>query len=527
VRNISTRLVVLTACGLFLALGMLLIPLAGIQNDEALFGNPIYLLNAKQFYIRAFHRNIPLMVMSYVGTLKTLVYLPILHFFGANVWAVRLPVVLCGALTVFFFYHLANRSAGVLTGLIGAWLLASDPSFLITDTYDWGPVAIEHLLLVTGCFFLVRFGQASVSKRVLMPDLALGFFFLGLAVWNKAIFGWALAGLAAGALAVFWRIVCRAIHLKTVTVAAAAFLFGAAPFVVYNLRNRNATGANARLETEHFRLKLQMAGDTLNGASLFGFIAPVESERSKSPAPGIGRLPIWIRDHLGEHRQQGMAWAFLLSLAAVPWWWRSRAARFSLVFIAVTWTIMALTRGAGGAAHHAVLLWPFPQLFVAVTLASIPWARIAAGVAGLLVVMNLLVVNQYFVDLERNGAEGAFTDAIFPLSDAIPEWQPLMVADWGMLHTLALLHQGRVRMRPVDDVFSTDTPDQREQKVIEEVLADSDAIWVGHVEGREFTAGARGRIVKAVESAGYRKEVTRIIADSNGRPVFEIYRIAR
>ena len=47
------------------------------------------------------------MVMTYVGSLKTLLYWPIFRIFGSSPWTLRLPVVLLGAITIFVFLHLA------------------------------------------------------------------------------------------------------------------------------------------------------------------------------------------------------------------------------------------------------------------------------------------------------------------------------------------------------------------------------------------------------------------------------------
>ena len=95
----------------------------------------------------------------------------------------------------------------------------------------------------------------------------------------------------------------------------------------------------------------------------------------------------------------------------------SRAARFSLVFLVVAWVSMAFTRGAGGSVHHAILLWPFPHMFIAAVFGRRSSVALAAGLV--LVLFNLLVVNQYAYQFERNGAAGNFTDAINTLSDAL------------------------------------------------------------------------------------------------------------
>ena len=526
----STRFQIATACALFILLGAALIPYAGVQNDEALFTLPLYQLNPGEFSISIFHVHVPLMIMSYVGTLKTLIYAPILAWFGPNVWTVRLPMVLAGALTIFAFYRLTLRSAGFTAALLAAFLLATDPSFLLTDTFDWGPVALEHLLLVTGCLFLVHFAQPSVSFRVSMWNLALGFFFFGLALWDKAIFLWALAGVVCGGALVFWPEVRKALRPRLIATAAAAFLFGALPFVVYNIRHLNATvDANAHLEARAgIAPKFHMMGATLDGSALFGFIP--ESYWGDHPRPAQsrrGRLAEWIGDRSGQHRRGGMEIALIVALLAVPWWWRSRAARFSLVFMMVATAAMFLTRGAGTAVHHSVLLWPFPQFFVAIVLSLLPWRAILPAAGAVLVALNLLVVNQYISDFERDGAAGNFTDALFPLSSALPSGRPIYVMDWGMINTLALLHQGRLPLNEAHGFIRQRRANQIQRQIIQRMLADSSAIFLDHVPSREVFSGIRVRLDRAAAANGYQEAPVQTIFDSNGRPVFEMFRFRK
>jgi len=197
--------------------------------DEALFAGPYYQPMAREFRIRVFHHDIPLMIMSYIGTLKTLLFWPLIAIFRTSfqahpawaAWVFRLPVVLAAALTVFIFFYLTERAVSRPAAVVAGLLLASDPTFLLTNTFDWGPVALEHLFLVTGCFFLVKFAQNRLPR-----DLPLGFFFLGLALWNKAVFVWALAGLICGVLFVFGHEASKMISRRQVAVAAAGFLLG-------------------------------------------------------------------------------------------------------------------------------------------------------------------------------------------------------------------------------------------------------------------------------------------------------------
>ena len=523
--HLSTRLQAFLACALFILFGTALIPFPGVQEDEALFGIPIYLFNPKELSIIIFHRHIPLMVMTYVGALKTWIYAAIFHVCRVNVWSVRLPMVLAGTVTVFFFYRLTERSAGSLAALLAAFFLASDPSFLVTNTFDWGPVALGHLLLVTGCYFVLRFVQESDRMR----HLATGFFLFGLGLWNKALMLWVLAGLACAVIAVFrheaWKLASR----KVFAIGIAAFLVGALPVLLYNLRHPNSTlGSNAHVESAPpvaiLSHKLVVARAALNGSGLFGFIPAPEWDHRQLPATRQGRVAAWAGDHLVRRQSSGFDYVFLAALAAIPLWWRARAARFSLVFLIVTWLAMAITRGAGGAIHHAVLLWPFPQFFVAVVLSAIPWRKAAIAMGVLIVAMNLLVDNEYLLELDENGAAGNFTDALFPLSKALPDGPPVYVVDWGMDNTIAMFHQGRALVRPVDGLFHATEPTDVQSRIIKIVLTDPEGIFVGHVPERDVMTDVRPNLDRAADALGRHKQMIRIIYDSHGRAVFEIFK---
>ncbi len=536
VKNLTSRLLLAFSCCLTILAGCAFIPYAGIQMDEALFAGPYYQPIAREFRLRVFHHDIPLMVMTYIGTLKTLLYWPILAVFRSSfeahpswaAWVFRLPMVLVAALTVWIFFYLTERSAGrraSFTAALAALLLASDPTFLLTNTFDWGPVALEHLLLVTGCFFLVKYAQDRVLR-----DLPLGFFFLGLALWNKAIFVWALDGLICATLTIFGREVSKMVAHRPIALAAAGFLIGALPFVIYNAHRRGETfRTNGHLEPRSAPAKFIHFRSALAGDGLYGYIVSEEyTDNPKPPSSLHGRVAIYIRDHFGEHRRGAMFYAALIALLAAPLWWPSRAARFSLVFTAVAWLFMASTRDAGASMHHTVLLWPFPQLFVAVAISAIRWTWVAAGICSLLVLGNLLVVNQYIAQFERNGAENIYTDAIYPLSAALSEipGQTIYMLDWGIQNPLDVLHNGRLQMRSGHDPLMTDTPSDSDKSAAARILADPHALFIAHVDKRENFTGVHHRFDQAAEAAGCREENVRIISDSNRRPVFEVFQLA-
>jgi hypothetical protein len=530
-QNPSTRFPVLgwaIALSLaFFALGTIFIPYAGIQNDEALFTNPIY-QNDMEFGARALHHRIPLMILTYLGSLKTILYWPILRIFPASPYTVRLPVVLIGSITIFLFFVLADLAGTRKAAWAAAILLATDPTFLLTDTFDWGPVALDHFLLVTGTLALVQFARRGTSSEAW---LAVGCFCYGLALWNKALFLWTLTGLVAALLMVFAGELRALWSPRRAGIVAAAFIIGASPFLLYNIRRHNETlRSSAKLEIPDWNAKFIQLRGALSGSTLFGYIVSEETrERPKAVASVPGKLALAVRQRLGEHNTTFGDYAMLACVLAVPLWWKSRAARFALVFLAVGWLMMAITKDAGGSAHHVVLLWPFPQLFMGITLAAVPGRATAGILTAGLVLSNLLVVNQYLLQMERNGPGLVFTDAIYGLANALrsyPAENNIYVTDWGMQNSLALLSRGRLKLDIAESDFISDDIGPDERKHIAKMAADRTAIFIGHVPGQEIFPGSRERVIRAAENAGLHKQVIQVIADSNGRPTFEIFRWA-
>jgi hypothetical protein len=529
-KNLQLRLWLAVCCCLPILVGCVFLPYAGLEMDETLFTLPYYQPGAEVFRVRLFHHNVPLMIMTYVGALKTFLYWPLFAVFRSSIvrhpmlaaWVMRLPMVLVACLTVFVFFHMAEGSAGRRAAAVATLLLACDPTFLLTDTFDWGPVALEHLLLVTACFFLIKYAHEHIPR-----DLLLAFFILGLALWNKAVFGWALAGLICGGGLIFWRDIIKLATPRRLLCAVACFGAGALPLVVYNARHEGVTfQSNANLEPSAVPAKFIQLDMALNGSGLFAFLVSEEYyDNPKPPSSVLGQAAFWIRRHFGDHHEGYMDYAAALALLAVPLWWRSRAARFCIVFTAAAWLLMASTRGAGTSQHHAVLLWPFPQLFVAIVISSLRWKWVVACVCTILAASNLLVLNQYLVQFERNGADGPFTDAINRLSAALPLGQTIYVLDWGIQYPLYVLRNGRLSMPSVQEFFASGVAAEQSRDAIK-MMAEKDALFVTHAEKREVFEGMHQRFDEAAAAVGCHETSVQTIPDSNGRPVFRVFKIA-
>ncbi len=522
--RISKSTPLVAACITYVLAGCALLPYNGIEDDESLFANPIYRVVSRECRIRVFHRNIPLMVMDYVGAFKSWIYSFIFAVFEPSKVSLRLPVLLIGAITIALFYELLLQVVGKQAAIVGCFLLATDTIFLMTTLFDWGPVAIQHLVLVAGCVQVAAFHRTG-SKT----SLAGGFLALGLGLWDKAIFVWLLGGLAIAGLALFPRWVIKRLCVRNVACASIAFLLGAWPLLVYNARHHWTTFRNnATISSAEAKGKLIMLKDTINGSGLFGYMVnDADAGMRGRPETTLERVSITIAKRFGEPKENYLLGAFCLTVAILPLWLRRwREILFGLVFMAVAWIQMALTRNAGGGVHHTVLLWPFPHYVLAIAFseASQRYRRIGRpaliAVATFLCATNLLVTNQYLSQLIRYGQSVTWTDAIFNLSDLLRAYDSeVYIADWGLFDQLIMLNKGRLAAHMIaraDGEF--------EDGQVDVILADRRAVFVTHVRDKRFFPKTDEHLESAAATRGYERLVLATVADSKGRPVFEVYR---
>jgi hypothetical protein len=361
-----------------------------------------------------------------------------------------------------------------------------------------------------------------------------GFGCFGLGMWDKALFIWMLGGIVVAAVVVFHHEVGALMTRPNVGLATAGFCVGALPLLAYNVSSGFATfRSNSSFVFTDFSTKAMALRSTWDGSSLAAFFVNDPSADHPREAQGAAeQVSFKVNSLFGEHRRNRMEGAFLVALLLAPALWFTRARRsvgFCLVTLAVAWFQMAIAKNAGSAAHHVVLLWPIPHMFLAVAFAEAPlrlrkiggWVVVAAMLY--LTAENLLVTNQYFYQLARYGPASHWTDAIYELSRSVGELKPAIVVidDWGILNQLLLLHRGNLPLDFAGDRFLSLAVSEKQRNW--ERGRVEHGLWVGHTADYEEFHGANDRIVKSTASAGFHKEMIKLISDRNGRPVFEIF----
>jgi len=285
-------------------------------------------------------------------------------------------------------------------------------------------------------------------------------------------------------------------HLLT---AAAGFLLGALPFVIYNVhRHAETFRSNAHLVPRAAPAKFLHVRSALGGYGLYGYLASEEyTIAPKHLFPSAAALlfsfaTIWASI-------AGRGWNTPLCSLCSPF--HSGGHRGPRVFVSCSqpWPGFLWPRPAMPA-HPSITLCscgPF-QLFVAIVISSLRWKWAAISICLLLVVLNLLTIAQYISQFERNGAEGVYSDAIYPLSSALSEvpGQTIYMLDWGIQNPLEVFHNGRLHMRSGHDPFMSDTPSDWDKGAALRMFADPGALFITHTEKREAFTGVHSVSIK-------------------------------
>lgn len=521
---------------LFSLAGLVFIPYAGAQYDEVLFTDSIYAPDSIEYYALIGSRKVPVMLMTYIGTLKAALYAPIFKLLGNNHVSLRVPVLLCGAVTVFVFFVIARRLAGTRIALAATALLATDAVFLLTCVFDWGPVALQHLLLGGALYSAFRYAETQQARWLFACNLA-----TGLALWDKAIFLWLLAGFGIALLGCFWKELRAIVRSRRLLLAAAGgFLTGAAPFIYYNYREPLKTFyANTELdENVPISQKLLSIDKTMDGSGLFGYLVRESPEGYPQNLKFLEKIPLFLSGLLRAPRS---SWQHLLLVAALmlsPLAWfgaRPRLAVFLLLGMVFSTVLMMSTRNAGGSQHHTILLWPVPQLILVLVLAEISarWPRrgaaAALAVTLLCAVSNATILNQYLAQFISSGPTVIWTNAIRPLVNELGKYHGRLVfaADWGISEQVQFYGAGKIGFhRPADGVVLS-LHEPLSQAYVEKSLSDPKTLFVTHTEGREAFVGVRQKLIAFAAEKGYRDEVLEVIKDRHGVPIFEIHEFKR
>ena len=261
--------VALLLCVAFFAFGCVFMPYTGAQYDEVLFASPIYPPHIGEFFLETPIGKLPVMVMTYVGAVKTWLLWPLLKLFGPSHVVMRLPMLVAATVSIFLFFLALRRLVTPWIAVLATALLATDVNYLLTSVFDWGPVALQHLFLTFALYGGIRFAQERQRRWLIAACFA-----VGLGLWDKAISIWLLGGFGAALLLVYPRQMWQlAKSPRTVVPAVLAFVLGCSPLIYYNwVKPLKTFTSDVSVGNEDYLMKISQVDTALAGDGLRGYL---------------------------------------------------------------------------------------------------------------------------------------------------------------------------------------------------------------------------------------------------------------
>lgn len=485
-----------------LAIEVAFLPMPGIQEDEALFLLPFLHGHPPLYSWTVGNVQVPLMLMDYIGALKTWIYWPIFRIWRPSILSIRLPVCFFSLLTVWILAEFLRRATGARVALLTALLLATDAPFVLTNVFDWGPVS---LLLLSTVLFLHLFRLfLDRGKRF---GLGAAFLVAGIATWYKTLFLALVAAMALSCLLVFWERSRERMRASNVLVAMLSFAIGVMPLIAFNLQRGGATFAAVHyLPAVAASEKLMMLQHTLDGRALEHYMfRSLPRENIKLNGAPLGELVAQWYERSSFHPASPLFPALLLALIALPFLRNSvlfSPLLFAWIAFGAAEAAILCYRDAGAGPHHTVLLYPAPQFIVAATAwifaerlrrPMMVWAIVLVIAAA-----NLWLLRSYHEAGKQNGFSVYWTDGVGNLAGIIASTHlPTAILDWGI--------QNGVQVEAHDQV-----------EIVEATPIRPGVLYVAHCEGY---------IIDESRSKPYKPLLRneRIVTDRRGAPLFCLF----
>ncbi len=339
----------------------------GPQQDEILWLQFISHPGSAPAAISSLLGSLPLLEMPYLGNIKYFLYRYGWPDVYGNLGALRgLPLCLT-LISLVVWVDLVKRWLGAPGALYFMLLVAFNHVFWLTHICDWGPMALSNLAFAVA--MNVSLGRKSPSN---WAAYCCGIS-IGLGLWDKLTFIWPICLVLSSYILIHrWTTSTAQPSLYFYFRVAAGLALGSLPLVLANLI---VPAISLQTET-HWDLavipyKLSVLWAALDGTVLYGYMTSIESptqyvERLRrgfaSPLPLIllVLLVMGIVKYL--RRWENSSRSELDNLL--------RAFALSLSFI-LAWMIMAVRSNSGYSVHHIGLLWPVPEIVLALLIESL------------------------------------------------------------------------------------------------------------------------------------------------------------
>jgi 4-amino-4-deoxy-L-arabinose transferase-like glycosyltransferase len=505
--------------GLYVILALVKINYPGVHYDEILFGNAALGMTDNVFIEFKIGR-LPVLLMPYIGALKAYLYYPIFQFFGVSAYSIRIPVILATACALFILYRSVVLYFNDRTARLSLLLLAIDPSFVAQTRYDVGPTVIEFFLKAVALYFFARLIRSRSGKH-----FALLYLVLMLGLFNKLNFIWFINSFYGALVVLYWRqlkeslnnqtpssFVCRfVLFLLSYALLAGYFFF---INISYDLFQPLSLG---ELKSRLINLLVQMKA-IITGENFFEYaLGNIHIVWNDVFFAGIVLIIL------------GGTVFYIVSKNTLP----EKKSFYFIGFLLLTTLLQVFLTKQAGSIWHYFNVYPALPIIVSCSLLALdglfPLGKRKSWIMGIIIIIiahHLYLNYRYIQSYDGAVKNVSWSKKIYTLIEFTRN-DPHQFAsiDWGIHAQLSAFNH--LPNKYIELSFALrDMRDSEENKawLASELLGpQGNRHLIAHAEENTYFSEARSNLWRIAKERDFHFNVVQVIADDNGKVIFEIY----
>ncbi len=457
-------------------------------------------------------RPFPVFVQGYLGAVKCWLLLPSFTIFGTSVAVMRWTMLAWALVGVLALMLWTRRTLGVWPAVAAGFLVVLDPAFLFPTICEWGAFVPSFFCRCAGLLCLLLWWQ---RRRLIWMVLAGATF--GIGFLNKIDFLVVLLALAGAALVTKpSRMIARLrAPWKHWLAGVVAFAVTSFPMLLNLAKwSREVLAVQTGVRTGEFATKVNVAKAMLDGSyfhrlmesgGLFGRM--FEQTSAGWPIFGVvlgAAVVALVIYAVRDERAKARGWSMFLlvgfGLAAFGWLVLPDAVRV----------------------HHALLVYPFPQLIIAAVAARLFRTGMGKAIGtfalAAVLVTHLASIRRTQLFLAQTGGLGEWSTALQEFAAEVRGRADVMLVsfDWGFHEQLSFLTDAPRRFEP--------TWNLQEGKPVE-LLPDPRCYYLIHPP--EFSVFDYGAKYLALARATDPQLEVQSRTNREGRVVFQLFRFVK
>lgn len=492
----------------------------GLYYDEALFVNSAS-GGVTDLFVYKRIAGIPVMLMPYIGALKSWLYVPIFKLFGIDLFTIRLPAVLLGALALGLTWRYVQQQFGAMAAAFFLFMAAVEPGTVFHSRLDWGPTALM-MVFRAGLLLSLTNWFVTEKKRYLLWALICA----GLGVFDKLNFVWIVTSCFAAGLLVYPErfLFGRAIKVKKVLIWLGLGLctLGLLTTALSALGVSLTQEVGVQNVGERSITFLHLLGLTIRGEGVYSFV--VQGGQQAFDVQVYALITV----------SSFAMWGLVAGIRS------GKLSARGMVYLALVMLLLGgqifFTRQATGP-HHFATIAPLWLIFIAVGLSGAvysikersPALAQAFGVLSVAAVMatSLRCDWEYLEGFKKTqinpfwdqASSTVLTSALESEMDAVTT---VVAVDWGIATNVQALSNNRLKVMELWPMFN-EKLSKDELSWIRTEFVDQGAAFVLHVNGREAFPSTRTNFLDAIQDEGWPVRRALTIKTTDGEPFIEVY----